>query len=155
MTESDEMHQKMSKILRKVESIDNSTTWLIRLNSQPLREELLKFFKKKKSTAKVFLAIDGVKNVNEIASTINMIPNNVSREITILLNMELIEPVIEGRNTVYKKNKIDKILGLSKELSKLPITINEEVNKEDINTENKDGSEGDINFIQDTSDNKE
>ena len=156
MTESGELHSKVDKILRKVESIDNFMPWLVRPNSKQLKEELLNFFKKKKRTAKVYLSIDGIKNVIQIAKDTAIAQPNVSNEISLLLNKGLIEPIINGGNTVYKKNKIDKVLNLSNELVKI-ISVASTQNL--ASTTNEDGgeigTEGNNNSIEDTSTNEE
>jgi DNA-binding transcriptional ArsR family regulator len=156
MPESGELHHKVDKILKKVESIDNFMPWLVRPNSKQLTEELLNFFKKKKRTAKVYLSIDGVKNVSQIAEDTSIAQPNVSNEISLLLNKGLIEPIINGGNTIYKKNKIDKVLNLSRELTKIISVV---PNQNLTSTTNEDGgtigTEGDNNSIEDTSTNEE
>jgi len=151
MTESGELHHKVDKILRKVESIDNFMPWLVRPNSKQLKEELLNFFKKKKRTAKVYLSIDGTRNVNQIAEVTSLAQPNVSIEISVLANKGLIESIIINGNTIYKKNKIDKVLGLSFELDKLiPLKTDIPINDTQEKVEDEDDPERDFNSIKDT-----
>ena len=159
MSESEELHNKVDKILKKVESIDNFMPWLVRPNSPQLKKELLTFFKKRKTSARVYLVIDGVKTVGEVATSLNMKQPNVSREIKLLNGFGLIEAVIDGSNSIYKKNKIDNVLGLSNELSKLiPTNAPEQASDSDSSTKEGRGEnseEGNNNIIEDTSTSEE
>ena len=159
MPESGELHNKINKILHKVESIDNFMPWLVRPNSTQLREELLKFFQKKKRAAKVYLCVDGVRNVSQIAEVTSIAQPNVSKEISELVNKGLIESIINGGNTIYKKNKIDKVLGLSNELSKLINIAPENISSGSASETNTEGGEdvegGNNDSIEDTSVNEE
>lgn len=119
MTESRELHQKVDKILQRVESMDNFMPWMIRPQAKEIRALMLDFFKSKTSTAKVYMEIDGEKSVTAISKQLKMKLPNVSREITILNEMALIEPKSIGNSKVYKKTKIDKVIGLSKALEKI------------------------------------
>ena len=118
MTESPELHQKVDKILQRVESMDNFMPWLVRHQVPAIRQEFMEFFKKKKRTAKVYLAIVGEKTISQIVTETSIAQPNVSAEIRTLTEYGLIDTIVEGKNTICKKNKIDKLLGLSKELEK-------------------------------------
>lgn len=119
MTESKELHEKVDKILQRVESMDNFMPWLVRPQAKAILEEMKPFFTKRLSAVKVYLEVDGEKSVTAIAEKLTMKIPNVSREITVLREMGLIEPKSVGNATVYQKTKIDKIIGLSRELIKL------------------------------------
>ena len=119
MTESKELHEKVDKILQRVESMDNFLPWLIRPQAKAILEEMKPFFVKRISAAKVYLEVDGEKTVSAIGQKLTMKVPNVSREITVLREMGLIEPKSTGNSTVYRKTKIDKIIGLSRELAKM------------------------------------
>src|SRR2546428_10071050 len=119
MTESKELHQKVDKILQRVESMDNLMPWMIRPQAKEIRTLMLDFFKNRVSTARVYLEIDGQRSVNDMVNHLKMKQPNVSREITILSEMALIEPKSIGNTRIYKKAKIDKIIGLSKALEKM------------------------------------
>lgn len=124
MTESKELHEKIDKILQRVESMDNFMPWLIKPQSKEIREDMMLFFKKQTVAAKVFLEIDGNKTVSDIAKQLGMKPSNVSREITKLIEMGIIEPKSVSATTIYQKTKIDKIIRLSEALQKLLREIN-------------------------------
>ena len=116
MTESKELHEKIDMILQRVKSMDNFMFWLIRPQAKEIRKEILLSLQKKGAVIKVFLEIDGEKTVSNIAKELRMKPTNVSREITKLTNMGLVEQESVGSTTIYQKTKIDKIIGLTKEL---------------------------------------
>lgn len=119
MTESKELHEKVDKILQRVESMDSFMPWMVRPQAKEIRDLMLTFLESRTSTARVYLEIDGEKSVTDIGKHLNMKQPNVSREIAILYNeMGLIEPKTIGNNKVYRKTKIDKIIGLSKALEK-------------------------------------
>lgn len=119
MTESKEMHEKVDKILQRIESIDNFMPWLIRPQAKEIRNDMISFFKKQIAAAKVFLNTDGEKTVSAIAKQLEMKQPNVSREVAKLRDMGLVEPKSVSSTTIYRKTKIDKIIGLSKTLQKL------------------------------------
>lgn len=119
MTESKELHEKVDKILQRVESMDNFLPWLIRPQAKAILEEMKPFFVKRISAAKVYLEVDGEKTVTAIGQKLTMKQPNVSREITVLRDMGLIEPKTTGNSTVYRKTKIDRIIGLSRELARM------------------------------------
>lgn len=118
MTESKELHEKVDKILQRVESMDNFMPWLIRPQAKEIREEIVLSLQKQGAVTKVFLEIDGEKTVSDIAKELGMKPPNVSREVTKLTNMGLVEQKSVGSTTIYQKTKIDKIIGLTKALQK-------------------------------------
>ena len=118
LTESKELHEKIDKILQRVESMDNFMPWLIRPQAQDIRDGMMAIFKTQLSAGNVFLKIDGEKSVSEIAQELDLQLSNTSREIGKLVEMGLVEPKSISSKSVYKKTKIDKIIGLSKPLQK-------------------------------------
>lgn len=116
MPETSELHQKVDKILRRVESMDNFMPWLVRHQATAIKEELIGFFSKRKRAAKVYLAVDGKRTISDIVQVTKIAQPNVSAEIKTLIEYGLIETIVTGKNTVCRKNKIDTILGLSKQL---------------------------------------
>ncbi len=124
MTESKELHEKIDKILQRVESMDSFMPWLIRPQSKEIREDMMVFFKRQTVAANVFLEIDGNKTVSDIAKQLVMKQSNVSREIAKLTAMGIIELKSVSTTTIYQKTKIDKIIRLSEALSKLLRKIN-------------------------------
>jgi hypothetical protein len=119
MVESKELHQKVDKILQRVESMDNFMPWMIRPQAQEIRTLMLEYLEKRTSTARVYLQVDGKKTITEIGKRLNMKQPNVSREIAILFNeMGLVEPIDGENGTIYRKTKIDRMIGLSRALER-------------------------------------
>ena len=120
---SKEQLSRMDEILCHVRSLDAQMTWVIRSEAKELEPLLLDFFKKRKSAAKVYLAVNGVRTSGEIATYLSNVclkdirVQAVSRELTDLANRGLIE---SKTWSVYKKSKIDNILRLSQTLRKDP-----------------------------------
>jgi DNA-binding transcriptional ArsR family regulator len=115
MPESKELHQKVDEILRHVQSMDGQMSWLIRSNDSGLRTLFLEYFETHTVSAKVFLAIDGKRRVGILSKYLDIVQPSVSRSISELGKMGLIDLVKRG---LYRKNKIDLILGISDELRK-------------------------------------
>ena len=117
MPESKELHTKVDEIGSYVKSMDGQLNWLVRAQANDLRPMILDFFKKRKRAAKVFLATDGKRTVEEIAAYLDLRQPNVSKELSDLHEAGLVECVEWG---LYRKKIIDKILGLSRTLRKNP-----------------------------------
>lgn len=140
MTESSELHEKVDKILQRVESMDNFMPWIIKPQSAQILEQMKGYFSKQVAAAKVFLQVDGIKTVSAIGEQLSMKLPNVSREIGKLRDLGLIEPKSVGNSTIYQKTKIDKVIGLSKSLEKMIEEINGKKSAEGINNEEQTGN---------------
>jgi len=116
VTESSELHAKVEKILQRVESIDNFMPWIIRPQAKQILEEMLAWFSKQTSAARVYLEVDEKMTVTAIGTKLGMKQPNVSREIGKLRDLGLIEQKTVGNSTIYAKTKIDRVLGLTKAL---------------------------------------
>jgi len=115
--ESKELHDKVDEILSYVKSMDGQMSWLVRSQVEGMKTLLIAYFMKKKRAAKVFLAVDGKKNVNAIATYLTLHDQAVTNELSGLEEKGLVDLQKWG---IYRKNKIDSILDLSKELRKKP-----------------------------------
>jgi DNA-binding MarR family transcriptional regulator len=116
-TTSKEELDRIDQILSHVRSIDAQMAWVIRSEAQDLVKLLVKYFSKKRRTAKVYLAVDGKRTSGQIAEYLQILVQNVSIELGELESRGLVELKKWG---VYKKSKIDSILRLSSILSKDP-----------------------------------
>lgn len=108
---------KLDEILVHVRSLDAQMAWVIRSQAPELKGLLLKYFKKRKRAAKVYLAVDGKRSSGNIAQVIQIHVQAVSNELSELESKGLVELKSWG---IYKKGKIDRIIGLSTELRKDP-----------------------------------
>lgn len=106
---------KLDEILSHVKSLDAQMAWVIRSQAPELKGLLMKYFSKRRRAAKVYLAINGRRSSGEIAEYLDILVQNVSNEISELESKGLVEL---KKWAVYKKSKIDSILGLSRELRK-------------------------------------
>ncbi len=116
--ESKELHDKVDEILSHVKSMDGQMSWLVRSQVEGMKTLLIAYFMKKKRAAKVFLAVDGKRNVNAIATYLTLHDQAVTNELSGLVEKGLVD--LTQKWGIYRKNKIDSILDLSKELRKKP-----------------------------------
>jgi hypothetical protein len=108
------------EILRRVISIDNrqvsmedSLAWLVHAEDG-LRDRMLKKFGSSRRRVQVYLALDGKRNVNAVASALSMKTQNVTAELRWLKGERLIDIAdVSGASVVYKKKIFDSIVGLS------------------------------------------
>jgi len=114
---SKEELDRIDEILTHVRSIDAQMAWVIRRDAPELTKLLVKYFSKKRRAAKVYLAVDGKRTSGQIAENLQILVQNVSKELSELESRGLVELKKWG---IYKKSKIDDILRLSSLLRKDP-----------------------------------
>lgn len=101
------------------EAIDSSMELLIKANKDAILAEIMNFFGRSERRAQVFLAVDGRRTVEGITQLLDMRGPNVSRELTKLKEEGLIEiKRITKEGFIYKKRRVDRILGISRMLKK-------------------------------------
>lgn len=119
MVESKEVALDIREIKWHQEAIDSSMELLIKANRGPILAEIMGFFGTAKRRVQVFLAVDGKRTVGDVAQLLDMQPNNVSRELTRLKEEGLIEiRRIRQEGYIYKKRRVDRILGISRKLKR-------------------------------------
>ena len=112
--------EKLIKLDNRTDSMRHSLDWLVRANEPQLKETLIKAFGNSKVRVQVYLALDGRKNVNDVAKALDLVRENVSREIAWLKKKGLIAPIdADGRGTIYKRAQLDSIIHLSEDLARL------------------------------------
>lgn len=117
MVESEEVARDIREIKWHQEAIDNSMELLIKANRNAILAEIMSFFGRSKRRAQVFIAVDGKRTVEDITQLLNMKKPNVSSELTRLKEEGLIEiKKITKEGYIYKKRRVDKILGISRML---------------------------------------
>jgi DNA-binding transcriptional ArsR family regulator len=81
-------------------------------------EEWLRSFGRSKQRARVYLALDGHRSVRDVAAHLGMKPQNVTRELSALKEMGLVE-IAESRGNEmrYRKRFFDPVVGLSSTLA--------------------------------------
>lgn len=111
-----EAQNKIDEILSHVKSLDGQMAWLVKSQVQGMKTALVEYLtKKRRRAAKVYLAVDAERNVKAISDYLTIEVPNVSKELQWLEDNGLVRVQTWG---VYKKEKIDAILGLSVELRK-------------------------------------
>lgn len=115
---SDEIAKDIREIKWHQEAIDSSMELLLKANRDAILAEIMSFFGRSKRRAKVFLAVDGKKTVEDITKLLALQKPNVSAELTRLKNEGLIEikRITSKGYYIYKKRRVDRILGISKKL---------------------------------------
>ncbi len=122
----DEHFDRDQQILRRLTNIENKVDSLEQTNAFALRAEahihsktVKEIFKRGLRRAQVYLAANGRRSVQEIASLLGMKDPNVSRELEVLKIEGLLE-IIErdGGRILYGKKPIDRTIGISKFLMK-------------------------------------
>jgi predicted transcriptional regulator len=115
-----------NKILERLVRIDNRTdaiqhnlAWLVRANEPELKVTLIAAFGNSVRRVQVYVALDGTKNVNELADFLSIHQPHVSREIKWLKKKGLIDLAEgNGQGSVYQKTIFDSIINLSEALAK-------------------------------------
>ena len=120
MIESNEVARDIREIKWHQEAIDSSMELLIKANREAILEEIMEFFGRSKRRAEVYLAINGKRTVSDIVDLLVMKSPNVSIELSKLKEEGLIEikEITPDGTYIYRKRRVDKILGISKRLRK-------------------------------------
>jgi hypothetical protein len=93
--------------------MEDSLAWLVHAEDG-LRDRMLKKFGSSRRRVQVYLALDGKRNVNAVASALSMKTQNVTAELRWLKGERLIDIAdVSGASVVYKKKIFDSIVGLS------------------------------------------
>jgi len=109
-----EVLRRLIAIDHKSDSMEDSLAWLVRASGPKLLEELINAFGKSKRRVQVYLALDGVKNVDAIATHLDMKRQNVTAELSWLKRMRLIDVLeADGQGTRYTRKFFDSVVGLS------------------------------------------
>lgn len=109
----------IKEINYKMDDVEKSLGLLLRARRQEVITELMEnCFRKSIERIRVFLAIDGVSSVGEIASKLGIEhPNNVSRHITDFIQNDLVKlKNTDGSKIVYEKTSHVRRLRLDKYL---------------------------------------
>jgi len=115
---SDEIAKDIREIKWHQEAIDSSMELLLKANRDAILVEIMGFFGRSKRRAQVFLAVDGKRTVEDLTKLLALQKPNVSADLTRLKNEGLIEikKITSEGYYIYKKRRVDRILGVSKKL---------------------------------------
>jgi DNA-binding transcriptional ArsR family regulator len=110
--------ERLIRIDNRTDAIQHNLGWLVRANEPQLKETLINAFGNSVRRVQIYVALDGVKNVNQIADALGMLRPHVSREIIWLKKKGLIDVAeASGQGNIYKKTIFDSIINLSDELA--------------------------------------
>src|SRR5258708_1669760 len=84
---------RISKIQHKVDSLEQTTAFALRADSDRHLAEVQKIFRRSTRRARVYLAANGARNVQDIAHHLGMQHPNVSVELRKLVDEGLLEVV--------------------------------------------------------------
>jgi DNA-binding transcriptional ArsR family regulator len=102
---------RIAKIQHKVDSLEQTTAFSLRANSVRHLEEVGKIFGRSGRRARVYLAANGARSVQEIAQHLKVPRPNVSFELQRLAYEGLLEVVdTKGSSTVYAKTALARTL---------------------------------------------
>ncbi len=102
---------RIAKIQHKVESLEQTTAFALRADSTKHLAEVKKIFGRSTRRARVYLAANGARNVQEIAAHLNVKRPNVSVELRELIDGGLLEVVdTKGNSTVCAKTALVRTL---------------------------------------------
>ncbi len=106
---------RLARIEYKVDSLEQTTAFALRADADRHFASVKEIFGKSKRRAQVYLAVDGVRSVQEIAAHLKMKQPNVSSDLKVLSDEGLLE--ISGSHegkTIYVKKPVDRTLRISK-----------------------------------------
>src|SRR6266542_6744862 len=99
---------RLSKIQHKVDSIEQTTAFVLRADKDKHENSLREIFRNGKRRAQVYLAADGARSVQEIAVHLGMKQPNVSRDLGLLAQEGLLEiSNSAGGRDYWSKKPID------------------------------------------------
>jgi DNA-binding transcriptional ArsR family regulator len=105
---------RLSKIEHKVDSLEQTTAFALRAEKEKHSASVKEIFKTGKRRVQIYLAVDGIRSVKEIAAHLKMKQPNVSRELKILAEEGLLKIVdTSGGRDTWAKNPIDRTLRIT------------------------------------------
>ncbi len=117
MSSENDILERLIRIDNRTDSIQHNLAWLVRANEPQLKEKLIEAFGSSIRKVQVYLCLDGDKNVNDIATLLDMKRPNVSIELAWLKKRGLIDVAeLSNVGTIYRKTVFDSIIRLSEAL---------------------------------------
>jgi DNA-binding transcriptional ArsR family regulator len=110
---------RLARIEHKVDSLEQTTAFALRAESDKHFSSVKEIFGKSKRKAQVYLAVDGEKGVQEIAEHLKMKRQNVGPELKSLAYEGLLEIIdMQGGKDIWGKKPLDRTLRITKFLEK-------------------------------------
>ena len=108
---------RLAKIEHKVDSLEQTTAFALRADSARHTAEVKKIFKRSTRRAQIYLAANGVRGVEEIATHLRMKRQNVGPDLKLLGEEGILEIVdSDGGRDIWAKKPVDRTLRISKYL---------------------------------------
>lgn len=106
---------RLARIEHKVDSLEQTTAFALRADADRHFDSVRAIFGKSKRRAQVYLAINGIRGVQEIAEYLKIKRQNVGPDLKLLTEEGLIEIIdTQGGRDVYAKKPLDRTLRVSK-----------------------------------------
>jgi DNA-binding MarR family transcriptional regulator len=106
---------RLARIEHKVDSLEQTTAFALRAESEKHFNSVKEIFKRGKRKAQIYLAIDGQRSVQEIAKHLSMKRQNVTPELRTLVEEGLIEVIdSNGGKDIYGRKPVDRTLRIAK-----------------------------------------
>jgi hypothetical protein len=106
---------RIAKIQHKVDSIEQTTAFVLRADKDKHENSLREIFRNGKRRAQVYLAADGARSVQGIANHLGMQQSNVSRDLRILSVEGLLEiSDTVGGNYYWGKKPLDHTIRITR-----------------------------------------
>ena len=106
---------RLSRIEHKVDSLEQTTAFALRADSDKHFSSVKVIFGRSKRKAQVYLAVDGQKGVQEIAQHLRMKRQNVGPELKSLADEGLLEIIdTQGGKDIWGKKPVDRTLRITK-----------------------------------------
>lgn len=120
MPESDELNVAIGHIKHKVDSMDRTLERLLRVNGKVMMDDYLEKFRTDPLLVKIYLAIDGKKTQKELITEIGCSQPTISRRLSTLQDIDLIETIRIGRDGLsYQHTRMEKLFKISRAITKL------------------------------------
>jgi hypothetical protein len=109
---------RLAKIEHKVDSLEQTTAFALRADSERHFAEVKKIFGNSKRRAQVYLAVNGSRSVQEIAAHLSMQRQNVGTDLRLLAEEGMLELTeSHGQTDIWSKKPIDRTLRVTRFLS--------------------------------------
>ncbi|MCK4334305.1 hypothetical protein KAX06_05930 [candidate division WOR-3 bacterium] len=116
MDEPDRITQdQILEIRARVEEINHKLGFMLSATPKA-RENAYAVFGNSRNLARIYLAVDGKRTLDQLTSDLNMHKQDVSSGLSLLWKEGLVDRRSSGRNAIYSKNQFEKILRISRYL---------------------------------------
>jgi hypothetical protein len=110
---------RLARIEHKVDSLEQTTAFALRAEADKHFKSVKDIFGRSKRKAQVYLAVDGVRGVQELAHHLHMQRQNVGPELKSLADEGLLEIIDnQGGKDIWGKKPVDRTLRITKFLQK-------------------------------------